>query len=161
SATSGSVRHFESATEKNAEGIPAEPPPRAGALRRMAPTFVVVTALIALAAWGHTSDWTVPKFSTLFGNAAVAETDWCDEHNVPESQCVECNPKLMPRVTDYGWCAAHGVMQCPFEHPDVAQLKSPPAITPAMLARAERALALRPRAENNSRCNLHLKRIQF
>jgi cobalt-zinc-cadmium efflux system membrane fusion protein len=53
------------------------------------------------------------------------------------------------------------VMQCPLEHPDIAQLKSQPTITPAMLARADRAISLRPRAENNSRCNLHLKRIQF
>src|SRR5262245_55711503 len=30
-----------------------------------------------------------------------------------------------------------------------------------MLERAHRAIALRPRGENNSRCNLHLKRIQF
>ncbi len=30
-----------------------------------------------------------------------------------------------------------------------------------MLERAERAIALRPRPENNSRCNLHRKRIQF
>jgi membrane fusion protein, heavy metal efflux system len=30
-----------------------------------------------------------------------------------------------------------------------------------MLERAQRALALRPRAENNSRCTLHTKRIQF
>ena len=57
--------------------------------------------------------------------------------------------------------AAHGVMQCPLEHPDVAQLKVRPTITPAMLERANRALALRPRPENNSRCNLHQKRIQF
>ena len=30
-----------------------------------------------------------------------------------------------------------------------------------MLERADRALALRPRQENNSRCRLHMKRIQF
>ena len=30
-----------------------------------------------------------------------------------------------------------------------------------MLERANRAIALRPRSENNSRCSLHMKRIQF
>src|SRR5204862_5013716 len=72
-----------------------------------------------------------------------------------------CNLSLVPRGQDYGWCKEHGVSQCPLEHPDVAQLKTTPAVTPVMLERASRALALRPRAENNSRCNLHLRRIQF
>jgi len=27
----------------------------------------------------------------------------------------------------------HGVMQCPLEQPDIAQLKTPPTITPEML----------------------------
>jgi len=120
-----------------------------------------VAGLVALAVWGQRTDWTLPKFSALFGGAPEEASDWCDEHNVPESQCVECNPKLMPVAKDYGWCSAHGVMQCPLEHPDVVQLNARPTITPAMLERAQRAIALRPRAENNSRCNLHLKRIQF
>ena len=125
------------------------------------PTAAIVAGLVALAVWGHHSDWTLPKFSSLVGGHVEEAADWCEEHNVPESQCVECNPSLLPPGTDYGWCAAHGVMQCPLEHPDVAQLKAPPTITPAMLERANRALALRPRPENNSRCNLHQKRIQF
>jgi membrane fusion protein, heavy metal efflux system len=130
-------------------------------LRRTLPTAAVVVGLVAMAVWGHTTDWSIPKFSSLFGGKVEEESDWCSEHNVPESQCVECNPSLLPPATDYGWCAAHGVMQCPLEHPDVAQLKAQPVITPAMLERANRAIALRPRVENNSRCNLHLKRIQF
>ena len=52
-------------------------------------------------------------------------------------------------------------MQCPWEHPDVAELKSPPVIAPAMREQAARALAVRPRPENNSRCTLHQRRIQF
>ncbi len=130
-------------------------------LRETVPTAGVVVALVALAVWGHESNWTIPKFSALVGGKAEKEVDWCDEHNVPESLCVECNPTLMPPDKDYGWCGVHGVMDCPLEHPDVAQLKTRPTITPAMFDRASRALALRPRAENNSRCNLHLKRIQF
>jgi cobalt-zinc-cadmium efflux system membrane fusion protein len=103
----------------------------------------------------------MPKFSELFGGKAEEAADWCEAHNVPESQCVECNNSLCPIGTDYGWCSVHGVMQCPLEHPDIAQLKTQPTITPAMLERANRAVILRPRQENNSRCNLHMKRIQF
>ncbi len=130
-------------------------------LRRTAPTTIVVVGLIALAVWGHASDWSIPKFSSLFGGKAVETDAWCDEHNVPESMCVECNKSICPPGPDYGWCPVHGVMQCPLEHPDIAELKTQPTITPAMLDRANRAIALRPRSENNSRCNLHMKRIQF
>ncbi len=68
---------------------------------------------------------------------------------------------LLPPAKDYGWCKVHGVAQCPLEHPEVAQLKSVPTITPEDFERASRALALRPRIENNSRCTLHERRIQF
>ncbi|HEX7376736.1 MAG TPA: efflux RND transporter periplasmic adaptor subunit, partial [Pirellulales bacterium] len=53
------------------------------------------------------------------------------------------------------------VAQCPLHHPDVAQLKQVPNIAPEAFRQAERALVLRPRAENNSRCKLHERRIQF
>lgn len=128
---------------------------------QVVPTTLVVAGLIALAVWGHENDWTIPKFSELFCGKTMEVVDWCEEHNVPESQCVECNKSLLPPGTDYGWCAAHGVMQCPLEHPDVVQLKKLPTVTPAMLQQANRAIALRPRQENNSRCSLHMKRIQF
>ena len=130
-------------------------------LRRTVPTAGVVVALIALAVWGHNSEWTLPKFSALIGSEKTEVADWCEEHNVPESICVECNPKLLEPMADFGWCQVHGVMQCPLEHPEVAQLKAPATITPAMLERANKAIALRPRTENNSRCSLHRKRIQF
>jgi multidrug efflux pump subunit AcrA (membrane-fusion protein) len=128
---------------------------------QVVPTTLVVAGLIALAVWGHENDWTIPKFSELFGDKTMEVVDWCEEHNVPESQCVECNKSLLPAGRDYGWCSAHGVMQCPLEHPDIVQLKKPPTVTPAMVERANRAIALRPRQENNSRCGLHMKRIQF
>jgi cobalt-zinc-cadmium efflux system membrane fusion protein len=130
-------------------------------LRQTVPTAIVVVGIVGLAVWGNATEWSMPKFSALFGGEAKEAADWCDEHNVPESQCVECNKSLSPIGTDYGWCPVHGVMQCPFEHPDIAQLKTQPTITPAMLERANRAVTLRPRPENNSRCNLHMKRIQF
>lgn len=130
-------------------------------LRRALPTAGVLVVLAGVGAWGYSSDWTLPKFSALIGAEKTEIADWCEAHNVPESICVECNPSLSPPMKDFGWCPTHGVMQCPFEHPEVAQLKTPASITPAMLERAQKAIAERPRQENNSRCTLHRKRIQF
>jgi membrane fusion protein, heavy metal efflux system len=139
--------------------------PTAGALSRLTgavPNLLVLLALAGLAWWGHHTGWKLPRFSELTGNAAEAEDDWCKEHSVPESGCVECNPDLLPRRKPPGWCAAHGVHECPFEHPEVAQLKRVPAkASPEALERARRALALMPRPQNTSKCKLHLRRIQF
>lgn len=148
--------------------LPAEAPVprrRFGAvwiwLWRAIPTATVVGVLTGLAIWGHSTDWTLPKFSSLLGNGVEETDDWCQEHNVPESRCIECHVKLLPRDKNYGWCEKHGVAQCPLHHPDVAQLKQVPNIAPEAFRQAERALVLRPRAENNSRCKLHERRIQF
>src|SRR5262245_40976907 len=61
-------------------------------------TVFVVGMLAALAYWGHTSDWTLPKFSTLAGTQKAETDDWCSAHNVPESECIECNPALIPQT---------------------------------------------------------------
>ncbi len=132
-----------------------------GWLKRSAPTVAVMGALGGLAVWGHSTEWTMPKFSSFFGVVGASEGEWCKEHNVPEEICIECHADLLPPDTDYGWCKEHGISQCPLHHPELAQVKTTPAITANDLARARRALALRPRAENNSRCNLHRRRIQF
>src|SRR5438067_609117 len=95
------------------------------------PTAAVVSTLAGLAIWGHTTDWTLPKFSALIGKELAETDDWCKEHNVPESQDIECHPELLPPVKDYGWCKEHGVAQCPLHHPDVAQLKTVPVLTEA------------------------------
>jgi cobalt-zinc-cadmium efflux system membrane fusion protein len=125
------------------------------------PNLLVLLALGGLAWWGHHTGWKLPKFSALAGRSAEERDDWCREHAVPESACVECNPGLLPRRKPPGWCNVHGVHECPFEHPDVAQLTAPPKVTPAMLERARRALALMDRPQNTSKCKLHLRRIQF
>lgn len=148
-----------------ASAVPADPPRSALKLwqwfRSVIPTVAVIAALAGLGAWGYGSDWTLPKFSALVGRDAAGGEAWCDEHNVPETICIECNAQLLPIGEDYGWCREHGVANCPLEHPDVAQLKAIPSITPEDLERTRRALALRPRAENNSRCELDQRRIQF
>ena len=131
-----------------------------GRLGRTIPTVLVLSALAGLGYWGHHTGWKLPKFSALNGNGQAGKDDWCEAHGVPESACVECQPSLMPKM-EFGWCEKHGVHDCPFEHPEVAQLKLRPAITKADLDRAERALAFLERPENNPQCKLHQRRLQF
>jgi hypothetical protein len=55
--------------------------------------------------------------------------DWCEEHQVPESQCTRCNPELIPAFqATNDWCAEHGVpeSQCRLCHPDLV-IERPPA----------------------------------
>ncbi len=144
--------------------VPTLKPQAAGLLRwptNAVSSGLVVAVLGGIAYWGHRTHWTVPKFSMLVGSGAVEADDWCKEHNVPESECIECDVALLAPETDYGWCKEHGVAQCPLHHPEVAQLKQIPAVSPESLERATLALELVPRPENNSRCELHQRRIQF
>src|SRR5438445_12681552 len=92
------------------------------------------------------------------GGTTGEDKDWCEEHCFPESQCVECNPDLLPRDKSYPWCKKHGVPVCPLDHPELAQVKGA-----RQLPRYDvlAALTLRDRPENNSKCNLHQRRIQF
>jgi cobalt-zinc-cadmium efflux system membrane fusion protein len=126
----------------------------------LTPLFVF-TALGGLLVGGHLTDWTMPKFSSLMGNATNGKDDWCSDHSVPESECVECNPSLMPRPKAHGWCKLHGVHECSLEHPEIAQTPAPPQVTADDLARAQRALEFAERPENNSKCKSHERRIQF
>jgi hypothetical protein len=48
--------------------------------------------------------------------------DWCPEHGVPESICVQCNKSLAEGFKAKGdWCAEHGVpdSQCFKHHPEL------------------------------------------
>lgn len=139
------------------------PMPRrwAGWLVSSIPTAAVLVLLAAVGWWGHHSGWRMPTFSELTGETSPLPEDWCDEHAVPESLCVECNPDEYPQRRLYGWCKVHGIHECPFHHPDVAQLDPPPAVDPRDVARAERALRLKPRPENNFACQNPGRRIQF
>lgn len=130
-------------------------------LGRHMPTLIVMALLAGLGAYGHQSGWKLPKFSALTGNGVTAREDWCEEHGVPESQCVECHPDRLPRGKDYGWCKEHGVANCPLCHPEVAQLRQAAVVTQADRQRAARALAAAPRPENNAICKNYRRRIQF
>ena len=131
-------------------------------LSSIGPTLVLI-GFAAVFYYGHHNDWRIPKFAALTGPVETVVDDWCEEHAVPESICVECDPALMPKGPDYGWCSDHGVHNCTLDHPDVAQLKQAPSEGElvADLQRAERALAIAPRTENNSGCDIYKTRIQF
>jgi cobalt-zinc-cadmium efflux system membrane fusion protein len=103
----------------------------------------------------------MPKFSALLGKDETEKGDWCEAHGIPQSQCVECNPDLLPKPRTYGWCDEHGVQDCPLHHPDVAQLGQPPHILPADFERARLALDFAERPANNAECTLHAHRIQL
>lgn len=143
---------------------PAERDGRSSIVARLAgvlPTALVLAALGGVGYWGHHSGWKMPTFAALTGAAVEKTDDWCAAHAVPESKCVECKTDLLPAGEYHGWCDKHGIPQCTLCNPGVAQLNETPEVTPADLARAERALAIRERPENNPGCQLHRRRIQF
>jgi cobalt-zinc-cadmium efflux system membrane fusion protein len=125
------------------------------------PTVLALLAVAAVLALGVQTRWKLPRFSALIGQAQAETDDWCSAHSVPESICVECGKAPRPLGKEHGWCKVHGVHECPLCYPDVAQLPAPPQVTLADLDRAARALALRGRAENNSKCKLHRRLLQF
>jgi cobalt-zinc-cadmium efflux system membrane fusion protein len=116
----------------------------------------------ALVFVGRETGWSIPKLSALRGEeGSEKEGDWCAEHGVPESECVECNPALLPRGERVKWCKEFGVHECPLCHPELAQTNTPPSVTAEDLERARRAVAFAPRVENDPKCKLHERRIQF
>jgi cobalt-zinc-cadmium efflux system membrane fusion protein len=107
---------------------------------------------------GHETGWKVPKASELMRATSVSSADWCEEHLVPESECVECDVSLLPKGKAFGFCQEHGVMECVFHHPELAQVKGVPKL-PSYDTVA--AINLLPRLTNNSREKLHTRRVQF
>ena len=155
---------FESGAQPEAGRNVGTPPRRFSVLRRISgtiPTLIVMGALAALGYLGHHHGWKVPKFSELVSHGEQAGIPWCDEHGVPEAECIACNATLMPKGELHGWCKEHGVHECVLHHPEGAQLPEVMAISPADLERAARAIALRPRTKNDPSCKMHLRRIQF
>jgi multidrug efflux pump subunit AcrA (membrane-fusion protein) len=122
---------------------------------------MVMGLLAAVGYFGHHSSWTVPKFSELTGRSQVEGVQWCEEHGVPEAECIACNADLMPKGELYGWCKDHGVHECVLHHPETAQLSDTPEISEGDFERAAQAIALRPRTKNEPACKMHLRRIQF
>lgn len=125
------------------------------------PTLLVMCGLAAIGIYGHTNHWKLPSFAEVTGKVEPVTMDWCEEHGVPEANCVACNPGLMPAGPDYGWCPVHGVHNCTLHHPDVAELKEAPEVSDEDFLRAEQALSLRDRPRNNAACKVYQSRIQF
>ncbi|MSR31853.1 MAG: efflux RND transporter periplasmic adaptor subunit [Gemmataceae bacterium] len=147
----------------NAPLIQIQPREKTGLLIRLADgllSLAILAGLAGLGWWGHSRQWTFPKFSSLNGGKPATE-EWCATHAIAENDCVECNLNLMPKPKEKGVCATHGVAECPWENPELSQLKDPKAASAQELERVAKALALGERATNNSKCKTHLRRIQL
>lgn len=115
-----------------------------------------------VAALGDATGWKLPKASSLRDDGVPVEgDDWCKEHGVPESECVECRPELLPRGPTYGWCKIHGINECPLCQPDAAQIPDRTEVSETDRQRSARSLAFAPRAENDPKCKKHQRRLQL
>ncbi|MSR52472.1 MAG: HlyD family efflux transporter periplasmic adaptor subunit [Gemmataceae bacterium] len=122
------------------------------------PTLLVLVALGGVGYWGMKNEWKLPD-TTAKGESK--DQSWCSAHNVPEDVCVECRPYLLSRGEPFGYCRIHAVHECPWCHPEVAQLDSPYKVSAADLESAKAALAFSARAQNGRNDKLHERRIQF
>lgn len=122
------------------------------------PNLIVFALLGGVLYLGHYTGWKLPKLSVLMGTTAVSVDDWCSEHLVPESQCIECKPELYPKGKPFGFCREHGVAECVIHHPELAQTKEKPQLPKYDTTKAIRLMA---RPENNSRNTMHTRRVQF
>lgn len=124
------------------------------------PTLLVLAAIGGVGWYGSTHEWKVPKFSELAGEVPEKD-DWCKDHKVPESICVECMYKkgLLPKPKEVGWCAKHEVPECVLCNPGLAHLDKTPVITDEELNRAAKSLATASPLVRE--CKTHLRRLQL
>jgi cobalt-zinc-cadmium efflux system membrane fusion protein len=122
------------------------------------PNVAVFTLLAGVFYLGHHTGWKLPKKSELLGAAAPQADDWCAEHLVPETACVECNPELFERPAKLEFCRVHGVAPCVVDHPELAQVVGEPQLPQYDVAAA---LGVVQRPVNNSRNDLHTRLVQF
>lgn len=122
------------------------------------PNLVVFSLLGGVMFVGHHTGWKLPKLSALAGTVAVPADDWCAEHLVPESSCIECRADLLPRGKPFGFCQEHGVAECVIHHPELAQVRGEPQLPKYDTVQA---IAVMARPENNSRNTMHSSRVQF
>ncbi len=124
-----------------------------------APAGAVFLLLFSVGLIGYWTDWRLPSASTFWSPDSPSEGPWCADHNVPEAICIECTKTASGKK--YPWCETHGLAECPLEHPEIAQTKEVPEVTASALQRAQTALSVRARKENNRRCKLHERIVQF
>ncbi len=122
------------------------------------PNIIVFSLLGGVMYLGHHTGWKMPKMSELMGHATIADDDWCAEHLVPESKCIECQAALLPKAKPVGFCREHGVAECVIHHPELAQIAGDPELPKYDTVHA---ISLVARPENNSRNTMHTSRVQF
>ncbi len=125
------------------------------------PGVIALAAVSGLVFAGQKTHWRIPKFSELRGQAIVEKDDWCEAHNVPDSECVECRKGCLPPAKERGWCKIHGVHECPVCNPGIAQIPNASEVAAEEKPHSKDALNFTPRPENNSKCKLQQRRIQF
>ncbi len=125
------------------------------------PSAVVVAGLGGLAWYGHHYDWKLPTAAASEESSTVDGKAWCESHNVPEAECINCLSGLIEDPPELTFCKRHGVHGCVLCDPSLAETKEPVNVTEEDRQRAARALALRQRRENLSLSQLPGSRIQF
>lgn len=143
---------------KSPAKIDKQYPGLVGRILNSLPTIIVFLMLGGVMYLGHHTGWKLMAASELFGEVKHEQDDWCEEHLVPESVCIECDPSLFPKSEEYGFCKIHGVAECVIDHPDLAQVKREPQLPQYDTAAA---ISVLPRPENNPLETLHKSRIQF
>src|SRR5690349_578280 len=100
---------------------------------RLRPFALIALLAIALSPACKDKDHADPSASGSIlpaGVKAGSHEDWCDEHQVPESQCTRCHPELIPAFKAAGdWDDAHHLplsqcTQCSPPHKPVRPPKS-------------------------------------
>lgn len=99
-------------------------------------TRILVTLLVAVGLAGCGKDSSEPAKTPTKTEKAEAKKDvkpgshedWCEEHQVPESQCTQCDPKLVAAFKATGdWCVEHNMpeSQCKKCNPDLKIVRPP------------------------------------
>jgi cobalt-zinc-cadmium efflux system membrane fusion protein len=125
------------------------------------PNIIVFLLIAGTIYVGHHTGWKLPKFSEMTGNSITTISDWCSDHLVQESKCVECKTDLLPKATEFGFCNEHGVAECVIHHPELAQINNDNNETKLPRYDTAGAIKLITRRENNPIDSLHSKRVQF
>jgi RND family efflux transporter MFP subunit len=125
------------------------------------PSGAVLVLLGCIGWYGHHNDWKLPSLTKNSGNPDAMDPAWCDSHGVPESICIVCDESIIGPPPSLSFCKTHGVHGCVFDHPALAETKTPTTPTSEDLRRAKEALSLMPRTENIPIGSAAGSRIQF
>jgi hypothetical protein len=80
---------------------------------------------------GATTETASPPQGEGHADASVVPgsyEDWCDEHQVAETQCTRCDPSLVPAFQAANdWCPDHGLpmSQCTIHNPNLKIVRPP------------------------------------